>query len=82
MIKSDITQDMIMDYCKNHSNDNSPILKEIEKHTWDNEEIPKMISGQLVGNFLQLIIHSIRFSLFPYVIDRFPVLLLSIKERP
>ena len=60
MIKTDISQEMIMDYCKNHSRDNSPILMKLEKHTWENEEIPQMISGQLVGNFLQLIIHSIK----------------------
>jgi caffeoyl-CoA O-methyltransferase len=33
---------------------------ELEKHTWDNEDVPQMISGQLVGNFLQLMIQSIQ----------------------
>ena len=35
-------------------------IQEFPKHTWKNEEIPQMITGQLVGNFLQLIIHSIQ----------------------
>ncbi len=55
-----MNKELIYDYCNNHSNKNSKILNEIEKHTWSNEEVPQMISGQLVGNFLQLIIHSIK----------------------
>ena len=49
-----------MNYCNNHSHENSPLLMELEKYTWDNEDIPQMISGQLVGNFLQLMIQSIQ----------------------
>ena len=29
---------------------------DLEKYTFENEEVPQMISGQLVGNFLQSII--------------------------
>ena len=43
MTLSNISQEMIMNYCRSHSNDNSQILKEIEKHTWDNEKIPQMM---------------------------------------
>jgi caffeoyl-CoA O-methyltransferase len=60
MTKSKINQEMIMNYCENHSHKNSPLLIELEKYTWDNEDIPQMISGQLVGNFLQLMIQSIQ----------------------
>ena len=60
MNKIEINQEMIMNYCNNHSHKNSPLLMELEKHTWDNEDIPQMISGQLVGNFLQLMIQSIQ----------------------
>ena len=60
MSKIEINQEMIMNYCNNHSHENSPLLMELEKYTWDNEDIPQMISGQLVGNFLQLMIQSIQ----------------------
>ena len=32
------------------------MLAEMEKYTWENEDVPQMISGQLVGKFLQSII--------------------------
>ena len=60
MSKIEINQEIIMNYCNNHSHENSPLLMELEKYTWDNEDIPQMISGQLVGNFLQLMIQSIQ----------------------
>ena len=47
-------------YCQDHSEKNSSILKAIEKYTWENEDVPQMISGQLVGNFLQSIIKMIQ----------------------
>ena len=50
----------LINYCQNHSEGNSSILNNIEKYTWDNEDIPQMISGQLVGNFLQSIIIMIQ----------------------
>ena len=50
----------LINYCQSHSEKNSSILKDIEKYTWDNEDVPQMISGQLVGNFLQSIIKMIQ----------------------
>ena len=46
----------ILDYCKRHSKTDTPLLIELEKYTWENEDVPQMISGQLVGKFLQSII--------------------------
>ena len=60
MVETQINKEVINTYCQNHSNKNSLLLDELEKFTWANEEVPQMISGQLVGNFLQLIIHSIK----------------------
>ena len=48
--------DQLLDYCKEHSKANSSLLVELEKYTFANEDVPQMISGQLVGNFLQSII--------------------------
>jgi len=59
-LKSTITQNMILEYCQNHSEYNSSLLTDLEKYTWDNEDVPQMISGQLVGNFLQSIIQMIQ----------------------
>tara|TARA_B100001029_G_C15038887_1_gene442142 strand:+ start:782 stop:1420 length:639 start_codon:yes stop_codon:yes gene_type:complete len=49
----------IHNYCKNHTESDSDILLELEKYTWKNEEIPQMVSGQLVGKFLKSIIKMI-----------------------
>ena len=46
----------ILDYCCQHSNADSFLLSELEKYTWKNEDMPQMISGQLVGKLLQSII--------------------------
>ena len=35
------------------------MLSELEQYTWDNEDVPQMISGQMVGKFLQSIIRMI-----------------------
>ena len=51
-----VTTNDIIEYCEKHSNKNSQSVSEIEQYTWDNEEIPQMLSGQIVGNFLQSII--------------------------
>ena len=50
----------LINFCQNHSEENSSALKEIEQYTWANEDVPQMISGQLVGNFLQSIIKMIQ----------------------
>ena len=59
MNSTEISQKMILKYCHNHSEQNSPSLIELEKYTWENEDIPQMLCGQLVGNFLQFIIKMI-----------------------
>ena len=46
----------ILDYCRQHSKTDSLLLSNLEKYTWKNEDVPQMISGQLVGKFLQSII--------------------------
>ncbi|SVD16120.1 uncharacterized protein METZ01_LOCUS368974 [marine metagenome] len=56
---ANLISENIIVYCKNHSHENSQILKDLEKFTWDNEDVPQMISGQLVGNLLQAIIQMI-----------------------
>ena len=48
--------DEILDYCRQHSKADSLLLSNLEKFTWENEDVPQMISGQLVGKFLQSII--------------------------
>ena len=48
--------DEILDYCRQHSKPDSLLLSNLEKFTWENEDVPQMISGQLVGKFLQSII--------------------------
>ena len=50
----------MLDYCRDHSQADSAILIELEQYTWENEEIPQMISGQLVGNFLKSLIKLLR----------------------
>jgi len=49
----------IIKYCQEHSNEDSSILKELHTYTFNNEELPQMISGNMVGNFLQLLIKSL-----------------------
>ena len=34
----------------------SALLESLNEYTWENEDVPQMISGQLVGKFLQSII--------------------------
>ena len=50
--------DKIIEYCNQYSNKDSDILSELETYTFENENIPQMISGNMVGNFLQLLIKS------------------------
>ena len=46
----------IQNYCKKHTKADNLLLSKLEKYTWENEDVPQMISGQLVGKFLQSII--------------------------
>ena len=48
----------IIRYCYKYCNPDSEILKELHEYTFDNEDVPQMISGNMVGNFLQLLIKS------------------------
>ena len=59
MTNPEISQKMIMEYCHMHSEQNSASIMELEKYTWENEDIPQMLCGQLIGNFLQFIIKMI-----------------------
>ena len=60
MAIAEIMQDNLLDYCREHSNQNSSLIMDLEKYTYENEDVPHMISGQLVGNLLQSIILMIR----------------------
>jgi len=51
LISKDIEQ-----YCKDHSLDDTDLLKELSKITWETEEIPQMLCGSLVGGLLQMLI--------------------------
>ena len=53
---SKLKSEDILDYCRQHSKTDSLLLSDLEKYTWENEDVPQMISGQLVGKFLQSII--------------------------
>ena len=55
----DIVTENIHKYCKEHTASDNRLLSELEKYTWDNEDVPQMISGQMVGKFLQSIIRMI-----------------------
>ena len=55
----DIITKNIHKYCKEHTASDNRLLSELEKYTWDNEDVPQMISGQMVGKFLQSIIRML-----------------------
>ena len=55
-----IMPEYLLDYCQRHSKENSSVVMELEKYTFENEDVPQMISGQLVGGFLQSVILMIR----------------------
>ncbi len=48
----------IITYCHENSHTDSDILKKLHDYTFKNEDVPQMISGNMVGNFLQLLIQS------------------------
>ena len=54
-----VIKENIHKYCKEHTAADKRLLTELEKYTWDNEDVPQMISGQMVGKFLQSIIKMI-----------------------
>ncbi len=49
----------IEDYCTNHSSPASKECQDLEQHTHDNVRNSVMLSGSLVGSFLQFLIKSI-----------------------
>ena len=51
LISKDIEQ-----YCKDHSLDDTDLLKELSKATWETEDKPQMLCGSLVGGLLQMLI--------------------------
>jgi caffeoyl-CoA O-methyltransferase len=53
---AELKSESLLEYCKAQSAEDSPVLKELEKYTWEQEDIPQMISGVMVGNVLQSII--------------------------
>ena len=44
----------IEQYCKDFSGQDSELLIELSKKTWQTEEIPQMLCGSLVGGLLQM----------------------------
>ena len=52
----DIVSEKILDYCENHSTGEPDIYKKITELTYNKEEIPQMLSGNMVGNVLQLLL--------------------------
>ena len=56
---TDLLTENIHRYCKEHTASDNRLLSELEKYTWANEDVPQMISGQMVGKFLQSIIRMI-----------------------
>ena len=55
----DAITENIHKYCKEHTASDNRLLSELEQYTWDNEDVPQMISGQMVGKILQSIIRMI-----------------------
>ena len=56
----DLEKNNIDKYCEEHSFSDSKLLLELKQYTLKNEDVPQMISGQMVGKFLQSIIKMIR----------------------
>ncbi len=47
-----LSEDILV-YCKEHSHEDSALLEELIDYTHQTEDVPQMISGSHVGNFLQ-----------------------------
>ena len=56
---AELRSEQILDYCRDHSQVDSALLIELEQYTWENEDVPQMLSGKLVGKFLQSVIKMI-----------------------
>jgi len=46
----------ILSYCESHSSGDSDIYKKLTELTYNKEDIPQMLSGNMVGNVLQLLL--------------------------
>ncbi|MBT3216478.1 MAG: methyltransferase [Candidatus Marinimicrobia bacterium] len=46
----------IEQYCLEHSENESDFFKRLTKDTYDKEDVPRMLSGPMVGNLLQLLV--------------------------
>ena len=53
---AELNKKSIINYCEQFSNQDSVVLKELIKYTYQNELAPAMISGMQVGNILQALI--------------------------
>ncbi len=51
-----IIPDDIEDYVRRHTEPPSPLLEELEKETYERTTIPRMLTGPVLGRFLQLLI--------------------------
>ena len=52
--------EQVHNYCKQHTQVENSVLSDLESYTWKNEDVPQMISGQLVGKFLQSLVYISR----------------------
>ena len=52
----DIVPKEILNYCENHSSSESSIYHKITQLTYKIEKFPQMLSGNMVGNILQLLL--------------------------
>ena len=50
----------IEEYCLAHSASESDFFQRLSDETYQKEEVPKMLSGPMVGNFLQLLVRVIQ----------------------
>ena len=51
--------DEISKYCDSVSDSDSTFLQDLRNYTIQNEELPQMVSGNMVGNVLQILIKSL-----------------------
>lgn len=50
-----LNSENIHDYCEDHSDEDSPLLEEIERYAYNHTMAPGMVSGRLQGRFLSMI---------------------------
>jgi len=52
----DLVSKEIEQYCQDYSLDDTDLLKELSKITWETEDKPQMLCGSLVSGLLQMLI--------------------------